>query len=141
MKFYTYSEINLTSYSLPLYQDRIKAGFPSPADDFLEMRLDLNTYLIKHPASTYFVRVDGDSMTDAGISNGDILIVDKSLEPQNNSIVIACINREFTVKYFMKQNNRIYLVPANIKYNSIRIENSDDFEIWGTVVSCVKVFK
>src|SRR4030042_6039051 len=93
-----YNFKNKTKVKLPLYISRIKAGFPSPADDYIEKELDLNEYLIKHPAATFFVRVEGNSMIDAGIHSGDILIVDKSLEAKNNKIVIAVVNGELTVK-------------------------------------------
>jgi DNA polymerase V len=85
-------------YQLPLYANKISAGFPSPADDYIEMKLDLNTHLIKHPAATFFVRVSGDSMLNAGINSGDLLIVDRSIEPVDGKIVIVALNGELTVK-------------------------------------------
>jgi len=101
------------SLKLPLFLSSVKAGFPSPADDFVETRLDLNEYLIDHPEATFFVRVSGDSMIRAGIHTGDILIVDRSLEPKNNDIVIAIIDGEFTVKRLKKYGDRVFLVPEN----------------------------
>lgn len=119
---------------LPLYLSTIKAGFPSPADDFVENKLDLNDYLIEHPVSTFFVRVSGDSMVNVGIFEGNILIVDKSLDYKNNSIVIAVVGGEFTVKKLKIINNQYVLYPENPKYKPINL-TSEDY-IWG-VVTCV----
>lgn len=130
---------NIFSYSknkslkLPLFTSRIKAGFPSPADDYIEKNLDLNEFLIKHPSSTFFVRVEGESMKDAGINSGDILIVDKSLEPKNNRIVIAAINGELTVKRIMKKHDKLYLIPENDNFTPIEINKNAEFNIWGVV--------
>lgn len=117
----------------PLFVESVKAGFPSPADDFIDKKMSLDEFLIKHPAATYFVRVEGDSMIGAGIFPGDILIIDKSLQPKNKSIVIASLNGEFTVKRFEKRNEQIYLVPANSNYKEIKITAEMDLEIWGVV--------
>jgi DNA polymerase V len=122
----------LTFLKLPLFS-AVKAGFPSPADDFAEQMLDLNEHLIQHPAATFFVRVDGDSMTGAGISKGDILIVDRSIEATTGRIVIAVINGEFTVKRLKIENSAIFLVAEHPSYPPIRIEKEWDFQIWGTV--------
>jgi len=121
------------SLKLPLFLSSVKAGFPSPADDFVETRLDLNEYLIDHPEATFFVRVSGDSMIRAGIHTGDILIVDRSLEPKNNDIVIAIIDGEFTVKRLKKYGDRVFLVPENPNYKLIEIKPESDFLIWGVV--------
>lgn len=118
---------------LPLVLARISAGFPSPADDHIEKKLDLNEYLIKHPAATFFVRVEGDSMLGAGINSGDILIVDRALEVKNNSIVIANINGEFTVKRIRKQAETLYLIPESSAFKPIKITDEMDFELWGVV--------
>lgn len=118
---------------LPYYVSRISAGFPSPADDFIERRLDLNEYLVKKPAATFFVQVEGDSMVEANICSGDILVVDRSKDEKNGKIVVAMLDGEFTVKRFKKEGDRAYLVPENDKFKSIEIEESSDFEIWGIV--------
>ena len=122
---------------LPLYLSKIYAGFPSPADDYLDKRLDLNEFLIKHPAATFFVRVDGDSMVNAGIYSGDILIVDRSLEPKNNKIIIAVVNGEFTVKRFRRTKEKIYLLSENPDFQPIEITEDVDFEIWGVVIHVI----
>jgi DNA polymerase V len=93
-----YSSAITSDFEIPLYASTVSAGFPSPADDYLELSLDLNQYLIKHPAATFYVRVKGDSMINAGIHDGDLLIVDKSMEPGNDDVVVCVINGEFTVK-------------------------------------------
>jgi len=118
---------------LPLYSARISAGFPSPADDYLDKKLDLNEYLIKHPASTFFVRVAGDSMIDAGIHSGDILIVDRALEPAGNNIVIAVIDGDLTVKRIKKSNDKLLLLAENPNYPLIEIKPDMSFEVWGVV--------
>lgn len=118
---------------LPLFLSSVKAGFPSPADDFMEKKLDLNEHLIRHPAATFFVRVDGDSMQGAGIQRGDILIVDRSLEVQDGRIVIAVINGEFTVKRIRMKEGELLLEPENPRYASIRIGPDSDFQVWGVV--------
>jgi len=119
---------------LPLFAAKVKAGFPSPADDFVEERLDLNDYLIERPAATFFVRVDGDSMTGAGIHPGDILIVDRSLEPLSGRIVIAVIDGAFTVKRIrIASNEEILLEPENPAFEPIRVGPGSDFQIWGVV--------
>jgi len=118
---------------LPLFLAPVKAGFPSPADDFMEQRLDLNEHLIQHPAATFFVRVDGESMKGAGIHRGDILIVDRSLEPTNGRIVIAIINGEFTVKRLRFENDQILLEAEHPHFTPIRIQSDWDFQVWGVV--------
>jgi len=128
--------INNTKNFIPIAI--LPAGFPSPADDYIDRGLDLNELLIKHPSATYFVRVEGDSMINAGISQGDILIVDRAVEPRNNSIVIAVLNNEFTVKRVRFLKNKIQLIPENENYSIIEIDENQDFEIWGTVVSVIK---
>lgn len=115
----------------------ISAGFPSPVEDLIESSLDLNQHLIQNPAATYFVRAKGNSMIGAGIFDGDILIVDKSIDPQNESIVIASIDGEFTVKRYINRPNEIILEPENINYPEIKINPSDDFQIWGVVTNTI----
>lgn len=118
----------------PLYASSVKAGFPSPAEDYAEQHLDLNSHLIAHPAATFFLRVSGDSMMNAGIFNGDLLIVDRSLEPTSGKIVIAAVNGELTVKRLQKTENGVCLVAENNAYAPIALENSDHVQIWGVVI-------
>ncbi len=117
----------------PLMSSKISAGFPSPAQDYIEGKLDLNEYMIAHPASTFFVRVDGYSMVDAGIMPDDILVVDRALEAVNNKIVIAVIDGELTVKRLKIVADEYYLVPENKDYPPIQIKEGMDFTIWGVV--------
>ncbi len=122
---------------LPLFLSKIRAGFPSPADDYLDKKLDLNEFLIKHPASTFFVKVKGDSMIKVGIHSGDILVVDRSLEPRDKKIVIAVLNGEFTVKRVQKMKDHLYLVSENDDYPPMEIKAEVDFEVWGVVVHVI----
>jgi len=126
-----------TPVSRPLYMTAIEAGFPSPADDYIEGRLDLNQHLIKHPAATFFVKVSGHSMVDAGIFPGDILIVDRSLEAVDKKIVIAVVNGELTVKRLRIRSGRPFLEPENDQYAPIEITPDMAFEIWGVVTSVI----
>ncbi|MBA3322728.1 MAG: translesion error-prone DNA polymerase V autoproteolytic subunit [Pyrinomonadaceae bacterium] len=117
----------------PLFVVRVSAGFPSPAEDWVEGRLDLNRYLVRHPAATFFVRVSGDSMIGAGIDTDDILIVDRAAEADDGDVVIARINDELTVKRLRVRDGEIWLVPENEEYEPIRITESMEFEVWGKV--------
>ena len=128
-----YSSATTAYIKVPLYASAVSAGFPSPADDYLELSLDLNKYLIKHPAATFYVRVKGDSMINAGIHDGDLLIVDKSVEPENDDVVVCVINGEFTVKRLKKVNGEIYLIPENSHYQAVKISENMDFQVWGVV--------
>ncbi len=122
----------------------IKAGFPSPADDYLQDRLDFNRDLIRHPETTFYGRVSGDSMIDAGINDGDIAVIDKSIEASDGDIVVGFVNNEFTIKYLdlsHKEEGYIELRPANKNYKPIRINDSDDFEVWGVVVWTIRNWK
>lgn len=122
-----------------LYADQgIKAGFPSPAQDYLDQTLDLNKELIKHPATTFLGKADGDSMKDAGVTDGDILIIDKSLEPKQNAMAVCYIDGEFTVKYIKMDKDVIWLIAANEKYSPIRVTADNDFLIWGFVTYSIK---
>ncbi len=123
--------------SLPLFQSSVQAGFPSPATDHIEKFLDLNEHLIEKPAATFFVRVSGDSMKDAGIHDGDLIIVDRSKTPVNNSIVLAIVNGEFTVKRLNKKGDQIQLCPENKNYSPITIKEGMDFEVWGVVIHSI----
>ncbi len=122
---------------LPLFLSKIRAGFPSPADDFLDKKLDLNEFLIKHPSSTFFVKVKGDSMIKAGINSGDILVVDRSLEPKDKKIVVAVVNGEFTVKRIQKKSQKLFLISENDAYVPIEIKEGTDFEVWGVVIHVI----
>ncbi len=118
---------------IPLAGSPVCAGFPSPADDYIEQSLDLNEHLIQHPAATFFVKAMGNSMIDAGIHSGDILIVDRALSPVHNKIVVAILNGEFTVKRLCQQNSKIRLVAENPDYPTILVSSDMDFQIWGVV--------
>jgi len=122
-----------TQLPLPLAQTRVAAGFPSPADEHLTGALDLNQYCIKHPAATFFVRVNGDSMLNAGIHDNDLLIVDRSLVAKHGSVVIASINGELLVKRLHKKDGRLFVVPENQAYPTLEIQENSEFEIWGVV--------
>jgi len=123
--------------SLPLFTARIHAGFPSPAEDYIEKSLDLNEYLVQHPAATFFVRVTGDSMTGAGINSGDLLIVDRALKAVNGSVIVAILNGEFTVKRLQSSGKRVRLFPENPAYQPIEVTAGCDFEVWGVVVHVI----
>lgn len=118
---------------LPLFDQLIQAGFPSPADDFMETPLDLNEHLITNEASTFFIKVQGDSMQGAGIFDGDLLIVDRSKEALSGNIIIAILNGEFTVKRLHIKQNSLTLDPENPNYSPIVVSKEDEFEIWGVV--------
>ena len=121
----------------PLLGAEIAAGFPSPAQDYIEANLDLNRQLILHEASTFFVKVAGDSMMNAGIYEGDILIVDKALPPADKKVVIAALEGELTVKQLHIQKGRWYLSPQNDNYQAIEIDEDTDFSIWGVVTYAI----
>jgi DNA polymerase V len=122
-----------TSLKLPLFSASVEAGFPSPADDYMERGIDLNEELISNPAATFLVRVKGESMHDAGIRSGDTLIVDKSVTPKDRQIVVAMIDGEFTVKRFRKLNGRIVLEAANFTFKPIEVGEDQELTIWGAV--------
>lgn len=124
----------------PLFTSTVSAGFPSPADDYIERHLDLNELLVKHPTATFFVRVEGQSMINAGIKSGDILIVDRSLNPSSGHVVIAVLNGEFLVKKLHKRGNQTWLLPENPKYQPMQITAEANFEIWGVVTSVIHNF-
>ena len=122
---------------LPLYSDLISAGFPSPAEDYIDKKLDLNEYLIKNRPATFLVKVNGNSMINSGIYDGDILVVDRSAEPANNKIVIGVIDGEFTVKRIIKKAKKLFLQPENENFNPIEITKDMDFKIWGIVTFAI----
>ncbi len=129
-----------TGMSLPLFVGGVSAGFPSPAEDYTDQKLDLNELLIKNPAATFFVRVDGDSMTGAGIHHDDILVVDRSRQAVHRDIVIAVLDGELTVKRLIRDGHCGRLVAENTDYPSITIGSEDGCEIWGVVTSMVHQF-
>ena len=127
-----------------LIAPEIRAGFPSPAEDYLHESLDFNRDLIRHPEATFYGRVEGDSMEEAGICEGDIAVIDRSVEPQHGDVVVGYINRDFTIKFLdlsHKEDGYIELRPANKKYKPIRVDSDDDFEVWGVVVWTIKNWK
>jgi DNA polymerase V len=126
-----------TRYALPVFLGRLPAGFPSPADDYIEGKLDLNRHLIKHPAATFFVRVSGDSMIEAGIHTGDILVVDRSLEAVDGNVIVAALDGELTVKRLSREGETLRLLPANKDYQAIEIRTQQTFEIWGVVTNVI----
>lgn len=126
-----------TNLELPLFSSSVACGFPSPADDHMDASLDLNLHLVKHPAATFFVRAEGESMCDAGILHGDLLLVDKSLSPKDNSIVIAILNGELTVKCLKIIASKAFLYPANKNYRPIPIADLDGLQIWGVVTYAI----
>ncbi len=128
------------SLALPLCGVSVRAGFPSPADDFAVERLDIMKLLVKHPQATYFWRVRGDSMRDAGIEDGSIIAVDRAIKPKHNSIVVAIVDGECTVKFLHQRAGRIKLRAANPTYPDIIPRDSQTIEVWGVVIGCVKLF-
>ncbi|MBT0729471.1 translesion error-prone DNA polymerase V autoproteolytic subunit [Rosenbergiella nectarea] len=122
---------------LPLFSSRIPCGFPSPALDYVEQRIDLNQLLISHPSATYFVKVSGDSMIDGGISEGDMLVVDSALTAKQGDIIVASLAGEFTVKQLMLKPT-LHLLPLNSAYAAIPIDDADQFEIFGVVKHVIK---
>ena len=127
----------LTRYALPVFLGRLPAGFPSPADDYIEGKLDLNRHLIKHPAATFFVRVTGDSMIGAGIHSGDLLVVDRSLDAVDGNVIVAALDGELTVKRLFRQGETLRLLPANAEYQPIEILTQQTFEIFGVVTNVI----
>lgn len=117
----------------PLFVEQVAAGFPSPAEDYIDRDLDLNELLVRHPSATFFVRAGGDSMTGAGIHSGDILVVDRALEPANGRIVIAALGGELAVKRLCVRDGRLCLKSDNAQYAPIPVGKDVDFEVWGVV--------
>jgi len=122
---------------LPLYISKIPAGFPSPADDYIDQKLDLNEYLVKKPSATFFVKVQGHSMKDVGIHDGDLLIVDRSLTATHKSIIVASLNGEFTVKRLLKKDGKVFLKPENQSFKLIEVTNNEEFEVFGVVAHVI----
>ncbi len=121
----------------PLYLSAVSAGFPSPAEDYKEQELNLHEYFVKNPASTFFLRACGDSMQDAGIHNGDLLVVDRSQSPTDGKIIIAALDGELMVKRFLRRKGRLILAPENPDYPEFDITESENLHIWGVVTGVI----
>jgi len=121
-----------------LSEEGISAGFPSPADDFKEVRISLDRELVKNKEATFYARVSGDSMIGAGLEDGDLLIIDRSLNPENRKIAVCLVDGEFTVKRIKKIKKTFYLIPENKKYSPIEITEENELTIWGIVVYVIK---
>jgi DNA polymerase V len=124
-------------YEVPMYSNKVAAGFPSPADDYLEDKIDLNQYLVKHPAATFLVRASGESMINAGIFPNDILVVDRSLKAEEGKVVIAVVDNELTVKRYRKKGKNIVLEPENEAYDPIIISEESEAFVWGVVTNVI----
>ncbi len=134
LSFYS---LNSDVLDIPFYQSNVPAGFPSPAEDFMDLDLNLQAYLVQHPSATFCVRVTGDSMQNAGIFSGDVMVVDRALEPKNNTIVLAVLDGEFTVKRIQKKGNQLFLKPENQTFKPIEITEEMDFKVWGVVTHII----
>lgn len=137
MQFIKPADFPRAVVALPMFSDLVPCGFPSPAADYVEQRIDLNELLIHHPSATYFVKASGDSMIEAGISEGDLLVVDSSRTAQHGDIVIAAVGGEFTVKR-LQLRPTIQLIPMNSAYQPIRVTSEDTLDIFGVVTFIVK---
>jgi DNA polymerase V len=127
-----YSADTISELKLPI-ADGVSAGFPSPAEEYMDLSLDLNKDLITNPSSTFYARVKGNSMKDVGINNGDIIVIDKSLEPIDGKKAVCYIDGEFTLKTFKIKKDEIWLMPANPEYNPVKVTAENEFVIWGIV--------
>ena len=136
-----YSANPETVLALPLVDGGIAAGFPSPAQDYIDLKIDLNKELIANPLSTFYGRVKGASMQDAGIVEGDILVIDKSIEPQDGDTAVCYIDGEFTLKYIKIESDAVYLIPANPNFKPIKVTENNNFCIWGVVTYSIKSHK
>ena len=135
-----YSALTETVLELPYIDQGVSAGFPSPALDFVDLTIDLNKHLIKHPSATFYGRVKGHSLKNAGINDGDLLIIDKSLEPTNGKIAVCYIDGEFTAKRINITKNELWLMPENEEYKPIKIDENNNFMVWGIVTHVIKSF-
>lgn len=138
LEFYTAS--TETMMELPFVDGGVKAGFPSPAADFTEISIDLNIELLRNPSSTFFCRVSGDSMQDLGICDGDLLVIDKSLETVNGKVAVCYIDGEFTLKRIKIEKDCCWLMPANKNYKPIKVTEDNEFIVWGIVTYAIKSF-
>ena len=121
-----------------LTEEGISAGFPSPADDFRETRISLDRELVKNKEATFYARVDGDSMIGAGLNDGDLLVIDRSLNPENGKIAVCLVDGDFTVKRIKKEKDKFYLMPENKKYKPIELKEESELVIWGIVEYVIK---
>ncbi len=126
-----------TSRQLPLAGERVAAGFPSPAEDYVDVGIDLNDQLIRHPTSTFFLRVSGDSMTGDGIHDGDLLVVDRSLDPHPGRVVVAVLDGGFTLKRLVRHHGRLRLEAANPNYPPLDLRSCNDVQIWGVAIHVI----
>ena len=126
-----------TPRQLPLAGERVAAGFPSPAEDYVDVGIDLNDQLIRHPTSTFFLRVSGDSMTGAGIHDGDLLVVDRSLDPHPGRVVVAVLDGGFTLKHLVRHHGRLRLEAANPNYPPLDLRSCNDVQIWGVAIHVI----
>lgn len=133
-----YSALTETELQLPYVDEGISAGFPSPALDFVDLTIDLNRHLIKHPSATFYGRVKGHSLKKAGINEGDLLVIDRSLEPENGKIAVCYIDGEFTAKRIKKTKDELWLMPENDDYEPIKIEEENTLIFWGIVTHVIK---
>lgn len=136
-----YSSQTTGEMQLPYYEGGIRAGFPSPAQDYIDLKIDLNSELISNPSTTFYARVKGNSMQDAGINDGDILIIDKSLIPKDGDTAVCFIDGEFTLKNISIETDGIYLMPANPAFKPIKVTEENNFCIWGIVTYSIKNHK
>lgn len=131
-----------SEWELPFADEGVRAGFPSPAQDYMTDSIDLNRDIIRHSDSTFYARAKGDSMIDAGVNDGDILVIDKALQPQNGNMAVCCIEGEFTLKFIEVYDDHIVLRPANPKYEPIVVDKEEGFVVWGVVTYIIhKVVK
>jgi len=133
--------VDASPLTCPLFSSRVPAGFPSPAEDYQEAALDLNTHLIRHREATFFMRVQGHSMTGAGIHDGDLLVVDRALEPKNGDIVIAVLDGELTVKRLHLHEGGVTLQAENPDYDDIVLHDLQELQVWGVVTSVIHSFR
>ena len=136
-KEFSFYSVGEKTIDVPFYQSNVPAGFPSPAENFMDLDLSLQDYLVQNPSATFCVRVTGDSMKNAGISSGDVMIVDRALEPKNNTIVLAVLDGEFTVKRIQKKADELFLKPENKNFKAIQITEEMNFQVWGVVTHII----
>ena len=136
-KEFSFYSVGEKTIDVPFYQPNVPAGFPSPAENFMDLDLSLQDYLVQNPSATFCVRVTGDSMKNAGISSGDVMIVDRALEPKNNTIVLAVLDGEFTVKRIQKKGDDLFLNPENKDFKAIQITEEMNFQVWGVVTHII----
>ena len=132
-----YSAQTDTELQLPLMEG-VRAGFPSPATDFIDLNIDLNRHLIKHPSATYYAKVKGESMKDAGISDGDLLIIDKSIDPIDGKIAICYLDGEFMLKRIKIRPDGVWLMPANSEFSPVKVQENNNLIIWGIATYVIK---